>query len=218
MSAKSKLPPVSIGPLKSPKEERFALLVHQGTSHHEAALAAGYAPPYAATQGSRLAQRPRVRARIDALNTQAANAAVAGIAKVAELQIASKQARVRMYDDLLRRLMLIADERAKDPSMANIPGGKGGFVLRQIKAVGTKAVAEYVSDIGLAKELRAVAQQAAEELGQWKDEIDEGLLAPKAAFPAWLTDEWKERGCINPSGVSENSTPSEHNTRVSQVQ
>jgi hypothetical protein len=220
MSAKRKIKPPAVGPLPDMREEQFARTrALFGKSKHEAALAAGYAAPYASSQGSRLANRPRVRARIEALNAAVAEEAIAQVAKVADMQIASKQARVRMYNDIMRRLMMIADERAADPTMAKVPGGTGGFVLRRIKGIrGGKFVAEYVSDTALAQELRAVAQQAAEELGQWKDEIDEGVLAPKAAFPDWLTDEWKERGSTNPSGASENSTPSESNTKDIRVQ
>jgi hypothetical protein len=60
--------------------------------------------------------------------------------------------------------------------MENVPGGRTGLLVRQIKAVGAgvnrKLVPEYVVDTGLLREIRATAQQAAEELGQWKDESD----------------------------------------------
>jgi len=44
-----------------------------------------------------------------------------------------------------------------------------------------KVISEYVVDTALSKEIRAIAQQAAEELGQWKDD-QEPLNASQVEF------------------------------------
>jgi hypothetical protein len=78
-----------------------------------------------------------------------------------------------MYADMQKRLWQIVIERAADPSMAKVAGGKGGFIVRQIKAVGAgaaqKIVPEYVADVALSRELRGVLEQASKELGQWTE-------------------------------------------------
>lgn len=70
-----------------------------------------------------------------------------------------------------QKIQQVIEERAADPSMTKIPGGKTGLIVRQIKAVGSgagmKILREYVIDAGLLKELRAHEQQAARELSQW---------------------------------------------------
>jgi hypothetical protein len=67
-------------------------------------------------------------------------------------------------------MLQVVEERAADASMAKVPGGRTGLLVRQIKVVGSganqKLVPEYVVDTGLLREIRATAQQAAEELGQ----------------------------------------------------
>jgi hypothetical protein len=70
--------------------------------------------------------------------------------------------------------------------MANVPGGKSGFIVCQIKVIGTGAnqriVHEYVADTGLAREIRAINQQAAEELGQWKNELEDEKRPNEVAY------------------------------------
>jgi hypothetical protein len=79
--------------------------------------------------------------------------------------------------DIYQRMLQVVEERAADASMATVPGGRTGLLVRQIKVLGTgpnqKLVPEYVVDTGLLlREIRATAQQAAEELGQWKSDAD----------------------------------------------
>ncbi len=87
--------------------------------------------------------------------------------------IANKQNRIdRLNADWLRLQQVIA-ERAADPTMADVPGGTTGLLVRTVKALGhgadARIVEEYAVDTGLLRELRAHEEQAAKELGQWTE-------------------------------------------------
>lgn len=68
----------------------------------------------------------------------------------------------------MRQLM---DERASDPGMAKVAGGKTGLLCRTQKGLGSgkdfEIVDEFELDAALLRELRAHEEQAARELGQW---------------------------------------------------
>lgn len=85
--------------------------------------------------------------------------------------IANRQNRVNAHNDLNRRFWQIVDERAADPTMATVPGGTTGLIVRQLRQVGTgrdaQVVEEYAVDTGLERAIRANMQQTAQELGQW---------------------------------------------------
>lgn len=57
--------------------------------------------------------------------------------------------------------------------MPDVPGGKTGLLVREIKSIGagpnSREVEEYKVDTGLLKELREHERQAAIELGQWQE-------------------------------------------------
>jgi hypothetical protein len=171
--------------LSDPRHEAFACYVAQGKSKREAAILAGFAQKYASSFGTQLSKRIKIAQRIAylqgqvgdriaGLKRQAAEKAVEAAIKIFEWDIQSKQKRVQMYADMHERLWRIVKERAADPAMAKVPGGQSGFLLKQVKVVGTgltpKVISEYVPDTALSKEIRALAQQAAEELGQWRDD------------------------------------------------
>lgn len=171
------------GNLEDPKHEAFARFVSQGKSKREAAILAGFSGKYASAAGSKLAKNSKVKQRIAELQAQVAEKTVELATKSIALDIASKEARVRLYDDLRRRLMLIVEERGQDPNLAKAPGGKSGLVCLRVKTVGTglkqRLVPEYYTDTDLVREVRAIAQQAAEELGQWKtadQDADDSML------------------------------------------
>jgi len=106
--------------------------------------------------------------------------------------IANRQNRIDGYNDRYRRLEEVIADRAADPTMAAVPGGKTGLLAREVKFVvvyeakrpeGAEPAAPtalfpakykepvevYTVDTGTLKELRAVAQQAAQDLGQWTE-------------------------------------------------
>jgi hypothetical protein len=82
--------------------------------------------------------------------------------------------RVRRVDALnsrwLKMHQLIA-ERAK--SMASVPGGETGLLVRKVKMLGSgengREIDEYEVDCGLLKEMRELEKQAAIEVGHWSE-------------------------------------------------
>jgi AcrR family transcriptional regulator len=84
--------------------------------------------------------------------------------------------RTRRLDALNRRwlgLQQIIVERAADPAMADVPGGKTGLVVKQTRRIGggesARELEEFEVDVGLLKELREHEKQAAIEVGQWAE-------------------------------------------------
>ena len=131
--------------------------------------------------------------------------------------IAVKANRVATLQDLERRLLMVVEERASDPSMAPVPGGKSGFLVRRLKGIGRgddyRTVEEYESDVGLSKEIREVGKQAAKECGQWVETGDGGAESgPDEALPpdvARQVEAAAEREYIKKMGVPEPDDPPE---------
>ncbi len=71
------------------------------------------------------------------------------------------------------RLWKIVEERAADTTLHGVPGGKTGFIVRSLKSVGwgdsARVVEEYNVDTALVREIRALHERAAKELGQEVD-------------------------------------------------
>jgi hypothetical protein len=63
--------------------------------------------------------------------------------------------------------------RAADPALQDVPGGKTGLIVRDVRGIGKGAnfqlVAVYAVDVGLLAEMRQIEKQAAQEVGQWVD-------------------------------------------------
>lgn len=85
------------------------------------------------------------------------------------LAIAKKHKRLETLDAMHDKLLRVIDERAAE--QLNAPGADTGLVVRQIKQVGAgrdaQIVEEFAVDTGTLRELRALEEQAAKELGQW---------------------------------------------------
>lgn len=124
-------------------------------------------------------------------------AAVQGAAEtlrraVQERGIAERQNRVDAYNEIWRRLHQVLAERASDPLVAGVPGGRTGLIVpspmlvkvfdstalneddereleRLTSARESRIVYEYQIDTGLLKELREYAKLAAQDLGQWTE-------------------------------------------------
>jgi hypothetical protein len=127
---------------------------------------------------------------------------------VADLTEASRQRTIGRRDDRVEALQarwdamrrIIAD-RAADPVMASIPGGRTGLiVVREAETVMEDAVVNGVAvkvarvvptqvavDTGLLKELREHEKQAAQELGQWSDRHEYTGAGGKDLIPPPLT-------------------------------
>jgi len=135
--------------------------------------------------------------------------------RILQRGVASRLRRVEAMNDRWRRMGQLIIERAQDPKMAEVPGGKTGTLVREIKSVGVGdnnvLVDEYVFDAALMRELRELERHAAQELGQWNpggtDEAAAGAAAAAAAAasqgPVKVVFEWKKS-----SDTQSNTTPS----------
>jgi len=94
------------------------------------------------------------------------------------LAIAKKHKRLKVLDELHEKLLTVIEERAGEhPGVA---GDGTGLIVEQVKQLGTGAnaqvIEEYVVDTATVREIRALHEQAAKELGQWQDRLQvEGL-------------------------------------------
>jgi transposase-like protein len=90
------------------------------------------------------------------------------------LDIAKRHKRVEKLDILHEKSWSVIEARAA--AMPNdAPGTKTGLLVHQVKQVGAgpsaTIVDEYVVDTALMKEIRAIQEQAAAELGQKVDKV-----------------------------------------------
>src|SRR6266581_6924681 len=83
--------------------------------------------------------------------------------------LGKKESRIQILEELYRRQRTIIDERAADPDMQAVPGGKTGLLVRKtVVSSGTLISHEYVVDTALSNEIRKTLQQVAEEVGEWR--------------------------------------------------
>ena len=113
---------------------------------------------------------PDFQARVAAIRAEMRAALVAR-------GVALRQARLDELQSLLDAMRVVRTERAAD--MVGIPGGASGLLVRQFKQVGKDDYREeYPFDAALVREMRAVLQQAAQEVGEWTTrlKVDTGDL------------------------------------------
>ena len=113
--------------------------------------------------------------------------------------IARRHKRVGRLQDRWDRMGKVIEERAAAPEMQDVPGGTTGLLVKTIKQIGSgdnaREVEEYEVDVGLLKEEREYARQAAQEIGQWVEKNEhtgkdgKDLIPPRPA----LTDEQFDR-------------------------
>lgn len=168
---------------KGANKRALFVAAYLGEARQNAARAAelaGYAEPWD-RQGSRLLKRPDVQAEIAAWRKEIREKGIA----VVENRLAAQNERWTLLQQVVR-------ERAADPSMAAIPGGTTGLMIRRGKLVKvyegsedeapesdedevlfsakrSQVVYEYELDTGLLKELRELEKHSAQELGQWAE-------------------------------------------------
>jgi hypothetical protein len=98
-----------------------------------------------------------------------------GAVRAAGLSV--RERRVKVLNDRWRRLHQVVTERAADPKMQGVPGGSTGLLVHNVKAVGKgedfRLIDLYEVDTGLLRELREVEKQAAVELGQWTEKLEQ---------------------------------------------
>jgi hypothetical protein len=104
--------------------------------------------------------RPEFVARVDEICRELAAVAM-------KRGIARKEYRVNTLANIHSKLLTVMEERAADPDLANIPGGKTGLIVRKaVVSAGVLVGYEYAVDTGLLRELRGIQEQASKELGQ----------------------------------------------------
>ena len=94
-------------------------------------------------------------------------------ASISRFWIAKRRKRVAAVQNLLDGALSVIEQRATDPSMADVPGGTTGLIVRDVKVVGTGNEAERVDvyrvDTALMAEIRNGLKQAAQEVGDWTE-------------------------------------------------
>lgn len=95
-----------------------------------------------------------------------------------KLAVAKKRKRVETLDQLHRGLLDVIKERTGE--YPEVAGSETGLIVRQIKQIGTgrdaQIVEEYAVDTATIRQILAIEQQAAQELGQWADKVQvEGM-------------------------------------------
>jgi hypothetical protein len=92
--------------------------------------------------------------------------------------LVAKQQRLEAIDDAFARLRRVWDERAADPELQNVPGGKTGIVVKRLKALGggqhMQIVEEYEIDTDSIDQYRRLVEHAAKEMGDFgaKDQVN----------------------------------------------
>lgn len=149
--------------LPNPQHELFAKFAAQGLSLTEAAKRSGYTESGANNSGSRISRIPAVARRIEELRQLEPNGVVCAGAR-------SGPSRVTAIESRWVGMRQIIAERAQDPEMQNVPGGKTGLLAVDYKLLGSGPTATiktiYKVDAALLYELRQHEELIAEELGQ----------------------------------------------------
>lgn len=143
--------------LSDPKKEMAAQYIAEGRLEYgEIAQKVGVER----TTLHRWRKEEKFAARVDCLREEF-------LAAAQDRAIARKDYRLSVLNAKHDKLLTLIEQRAADPTMAEIPGGSTGLVVRQLKVSGETVVSEFVFDRAVLQELRALEEQAAKELGQF---------------------------------------------------
>jgi hypothetical protein len=116
------------------------------------------------SQLARWKTNPEFKARVEAAVQERSDVA-------RRYAIGRRTRRLAALDRRWHDLRRVIEERAADPAAQNIPGGSTGLLVCRSRVLGhgeqCRIVEEWVVDIALLRELRALERQAAQELGQW---------------------------------------------------
>ena len=90
--------------------------------------------------------------------------------KVLNRRYSLREKRIELREELIDSLLTIKNERAAQPAMANVPGGKSGLIQVTLKSMGVgdknQIYMEHTADTGLAAEIRAGLREIAQEVGE----------------------------------------------------
>jgi len=117
--------------------------------------------------------------------------------RVLKFGLARRERRLAVLSEMHEKILTLIDARANDPGMASIPGGPTGLLVKTNKVVrvgkSLQVYEEFKADVGLLRELRAIEEQAARELGQWREKREfSGVVGNSGIDVANLTDEQLE--------------------------
>lgn len=91
--------------------------------------------------------------------------------------IANRQNRIDALNDLWAKAHQVIAERAADKTMASVPGGKTGMLVRTYKSIGSGESAtmmtEYAWDRSLEAGIVNLQVTSAKELGQWVEKREQ---------------------------------------------
>lgn len=86
---------------------------------------------------------------------------------VLAMGVANKSVRVGRLNERYNQIQEIVRERGESAEMQNVPGGKTGLLVHDVKGAAGVAYDVYKVDTALLGEEREIAKQAAVEMGQW---------------------------------------------------
>jgi hypothetical protein len=133
----------------------------------KAAKLAGYSEKTAKSIGQENLTKPDIQAAVQAWRDEVKRSAIADV-----------DYRVAVLNELETKLHDVITARAAEYTGTSVVGGETGLVVRRYKMVGSgesaQLVEEYEVDTATIKELRAVHEQAAKELGQWESKVHVG--------------------------------------------
>jgi hypothetical protein len=155
---------------------------------------------------ARWKSEPRFIARVEAIASAYAK-------RVLNRGIARKERRVAVLNDLHEKMLQVISERAASSELESVPGGKTGLITKMLKGIGKgedfQVVEFYEVDTGTVKEIRALQEQVAEELGQRVERtetVDLNKLfekmtpaelesyASKGTLPSWFPAQRQQEG------------------------
>jgi Helix-turn-helix of insertion element transposase len=155
---------------------------------------------------ARWKSEPRFITRVEAIATAYAK-------RVLNRGIARKERRVAVLNELHEKMLLVISERAESADLSTVPGGKTGLITKMLKGIGKgedfQVVEVYEVDTGTVKEIRALQEQVAEELGQRVERtetVDLNKLfekmtpaelesyASKGTLPSWFPAQRQQEG------------------------
>ena len=90
--------------------------------------------------------------------------------------VADKARRIERLNQRWNQIQQVIAARSESKVTRDAPGGKTGLVIQATRALGQgkalQQVPNYEVGISLLREERAIAEQAARELGQWTEKRD----------------------------------------------
>ena len=171
--------------LTNSRHERFVQGLIAGATATAAYTGAGYSRNGAAQSAQRLLKNPQIQTRKAELKEKVVARFVAG-------EIADREYRLAVCQDVVDRIRALIDERAAAYSDVK-PGGATGLLMRTVRTIGTgkraTRIEKYTFDKAVAMEVREYLKQAAIETGQWEEKQSHRLEKPEHADLRGMTAE-----------------------------